>query len=118
MKPQLRSIDTNSAASLQEICSQNRERFGFWVNASVGSDETDGSDDFQIFVCDQAWLDDRNALGEDVKDKYLLIEGGCDGDRLTDSLNAYLSQCVGNDWAEVVAKISKIGIWEFEDYQP
>jgi len=94
------------------------ERFGFWVNASIGSDESDGSDDFQIFMCNQAWLDDRSMAGLVGANKYLLIDGHCDSDGLVESLKSYLTQCAGNDWAEVVAKISRIGIWEFEGYQP
>jgi Immunity protein 8 len=118
MIPQLRRIDTNSAASVDELCSRSPNRFGFWINASIGSDQTDGADDFQIFVCDQAWLDDKNMMGGGGVDRYLLVEGGCERERLVDSLNGYLAQCAGNNWSEVVAKISKIGIWEFAGYQP
>ena len=117
MKPQLERIDTNSASSLQELCADSPENFGFWVNASIGSDETEGSDDFQIFVCSREWLADESRPNAQLPEKYLLVEGGCDSFKLTDSLNAFLAECGGTNWSEVVEKISRIGKWEFEGYQ-
>ena len=117
MKPQLKHIDTNSASSLQELCANSPENFGFWINASIGSDETEGSDDFQFFVCNRGWLEAERKSSSQLPEKYLLVEGGNDSFNLTESLNTFLAECDGTSWTEVVEKISRVGKWEFEGYQ-
>ncbi len=118
MKPHLKRLDTNSGISLDKLCESQPENFGFWINASIGTDETEGADDFQIFVCNREWLEDESRPSGLRVEKYLLIEGSCDSVKLASSLNAFLAECIGASWTDVVAKISKIGAWEFEGYQP
>lgn len=111
MKPQLKRIDTNSASSLDELCARSPRSFGFWVNASIGSEETEGSDDFEVFVCNREWQEDESRPTWQLAEKFLLVDGGCDSAKVMDSLNAYLAECSGGSWTEVVEKISRIGTW-------
>jgi hypothetical protein len=33
-------------------------------------------------------------------------------------ISGYCSRCMGNSWIEVAQKVSRLGHWEFEDYEP
>ncbi len=119
MKPQLKRVDTNSTISLEDACAKDPEKMGFWINAAIGSDETERADDFQIFVCTRQWLDSEHGLdGQKKIKKYLLVDAGCNSVALKEALNSYLSECEGDNWSDLVVKISRIAIWEFDEYRP
>ena len=117
MKARLKRIDTNSEASLESFQPENPECFSCWLNASIGSDEGEGADDFQILVCNRAWLDRQQGSQVDATGQYVLLDGPFDAGLVTQRLEAHLDGCSGDTWVEVVAQISKIGVWEFEGYK-
>lgn len=117
MKAKLKRLDTNSAVSLEKFQPEGAGCFGFWLNASIGSDETDGADDFQILVCNREWLDREKGLQTKNLERYILLDGKYDMPSIIEALTKYLDNCVGTSWTEIVAQISKIGVWEFEGYK-
>jgi hypothetical protein len=117
MKAKLKRIDTNSAVSLEKFRPEDPGCFGFWLNASIGSDETEGADDFQILVCNREWLERERKLQTKNLERYVVLDGEYDMPSIMEALTKYLDGCVGNSWTEIVAQISKIGVWEFEGYK-
>jgi Immunity protein 8 len=115
MKAKLKRIDLNSAVLLEQFRPEDPECFGFWLNASIGSDETEGADDFQILVCNREWLERER--GKKNPERYVLLDGKYDATLIIELLSQHLDSCTGNSWIEVVAQISKIGVWEFEGYK-
>ena len=115
MKASLKRIDTNSAISFESFAPQDPDCFGFWLNASIGSREGDGADDFQIFVCNRAWLARQREAG---MEQYVLLDQPYEAAAVVKVLEACLEACSGDNWPEVVAQVSKIGVWEFQDYRP
>ncbi len=115
VKPRLKRIDTNTSVSFESFAPEDPDCFGIWLNASIWSGDSDGADDFQIFVCNRAWLArQREAKGK----RYILLDQPYRPSVVVDALEAYLKECSGDNWPEVAAKVSKIGVWEFESYRP
>jgi len=115
VKPILKRIDTNTEISFESFAPQDSDCFGVWLNASIGSDEGDGADDFQVFVCNRAWLVRQRAACEE---RYILLDRPYQPDAVVKALEAYLAECSGDNWSDVVAQVSNIGVWEFEGYRP
>lgn len=116
MKPQIKSIDTNSSCSLEDLFLKQQGKFGFWITVSIGEDQMEGADDFQFFVCSRAWLE---GVGSDVQipDRYLLLDDDCDPAGLMSSLNEFLANSAGATWTDVVENICGVGWWEFDGYR-
>lgn len=117
MKARLKRIDTNSTAAFGSFQPEDPECFGIWLNASIGPADGEGADDFQIFVCNPAFLDRPDQPVESVV-RHLVVDGPFDAGRVKRQLEAYVDGCVGESWSELVAQVSKVGVWEFEGYKP
>lgn len=116
MKAILKSLDTNSAVSLDALISEHRDCFGFWLHAAIGPEESPGADDFEIFVCNDAWMENHRGLPTLIPERHLLVDGPSDARDVQAQLESFLEGCVGETWSELVAKVSEIGFWEFEGY--
>jgi hypothetical protein len=117
VKAELRRIDTNSATVFEDFRPEHSECFGFWINASIGSDEGTGADDFQILVCNGDWLAREGVFHRGASERHLLLDGPYDPDAVIEQLKRYLETCVGHGWMDIVDRVSKIGYWEFENYE-
>lgn len=80
-------------------------------------EETAAADNFRFFICNDAWLSCQQVLGIACEARYLLVDGPFDASKVKPRLEALIESCVGDSWDEVVAEVSKVGLWEFEDYQ-
>ena len=116
MKAILKRIDTNSASAFETLLPDDAGGFGFWLNASIGTDESEGADDFQIFVCNPVWLDSHRVLSVEIPDRHLLVDGTFNAGTVRAKLESFLEGCIGEDWLEIARKVSEIGVWEFEGY--
>ncbi|WP_108026769.1 Imm8 family immunity protein [Burkholderia mayonis] len=47
----------------------------------------------------------------------MLIVETYDYDVIKALIERYVARSDGDDWASIAAKLSRIGAWEFEDYQ-
>jgi hypothetical protein len=117
MKARLKHIDAN-ALDFQSFQPEDPECFGFWLNVAVGAAEKDSADDFQVFVCNRAWLERHGGAPPDPSGRHLLLDGTYDTLSARALLEARIDECHGESWAEVVAELSKFGLWEFENYKP
>jgi hypothetical protein len=57
MKAILKNFDLDSRAGPEEFRPDNPQCPGVWPTARIGSDEAVGTEPFQIFACNQAWLE-------------------------------------------------------------
>ena len=95
--------------------------FGFWCEASIGRSDGEGADLFQFCVCTPAWLIEERRRG--LIDEVSLLRGlilvfSYDYEAVVNLVQAYARSCEGKTWGEIAAKLSRVGLWEFEDYQP
>lgn len=123
MKAILKSFSVNSWTGPGEFRPDNPHCFGAWLTAEIGPDEAVGTELFQIFVCNEAWLErgprwipEHGAL--DPRQRYIVVADTYDDGSVKERLEGYLDGCDGRTWKEVVAQVSKIGFSEFEDYRP
>jgi hypothetical protein len=88
--------------------------FASLVQFLVGPDDGPGAESFDTLVCAPEWLRDQAAI---VDDRHHLIVPRYDYDAILRFVEDFLETCEGKDWDEVACKVSRLGHWEFEDYQ-
>ena len=97
---------------------EDEDDFGFLLEATIGSSDTEGGDYFQIFVCTPKWIQKNHQIDDLIWGRHMLIALKYDLNGIQKKVADYCDQCEGKDWTEIALKLSRIGFWEFEDYKP
>ena len=112
---ELYSLDVE--CSLEEFVPEKPDYFELTLRAMFGPVSEDASESFQIQVCTPKWLEARCNGGEIVNGRHTLIVGEFNFTQVRDYLEALGRRCSGSNWLEVSEKLSRYGLWEFEDYR-
>lgn len=94
-----------------------REGTAFCVPLEVdfGPRGEEGQDQFDMLVCNPQWITQRTSAGI-FSGLHYLIMLEFDILQIRSFLQELAEQCVGANWDEVAAKLSKFGRWEFDNY--
>lgn len=103
---------------LQEFVPEQSDYFELTIRAMFGPVSEDASESFQIQVCTPKWLQARCDDGEIVGGRHTLIVAEFNFTQIRDYLDALGKRCCGSNWTEIAEKLSRYGLWEFEDYRP
>lgn len=91
---------------------------GVLVEVSVGTQGSPGEDLFQVMVCTPRWID-QFALGSGpLIGRHFLFVKRWDWTAVREYLTHAFEQEQGDSWADLAARLGRIGKWEFEDYKP
>lgn len=117
MRAQLKHLHSPDI-DLENYWPENEANFGFLLEASIGIEGSDGGDIFQFMVCTPEWLKIKYSEQKSVWGSNKLIVFGYDFDVIRTEIIRYVECCTGEDWVTIARKLSKVGAWEFENYQP
>lgn len=92
--------------------------FAVWARVIVGPANAPGEESLDLTVCSPEWLAACCRDGEMVDGRHHIVVDvqHFDRHRLRGWLQDRVSGVDGRTWAEVGAKLGRIGHWEFEDY--
>ncbi|WP_407321437.1 immunity 8 family protein [Dickeya ananatis] len=92
--------------------------FGSWIRAMIGPDNQDGAESFDILICTPLWLQKELSTNKVLSGKGVLILSEYDYDEIVNFLEKQIATCHSENWSDVALRLSRIGFWEYEDYQP
>jgi len=92
------------------------EPFYLSVTLSIGLKGEKGSDLFVVQVVNSFWLAQETAKGIQVIGRHFIITRDFDYDSLYQKIAAYCEKCTGENWEDVVPRLSRLAEWEYEDY--
>lgn len=115
MKATLKSISSDDY-DLGRYYPENEEIFSLRLLIRIGTADSDGADNFDLFVCTPEWLCKHRWVPELMR--HTLLVRKYDLDEITRTITDYIDQCEGNDWMDIARKLSRVFAWEYEDYQP
>lgn len=92
----------------------------FWlpVQADIGPEGDAASETFALTFGSPRRLTRQCEAGGVVWGRHLLLARRFDRALLQSYLEDRCRTCTGSDWPEIVAKLRRLGEWEFEGYQP
>ena len=117
MQSEVKSIISAEIADFSTYRPRDEKSFSFLLMVAVGPKGKEGEEVFNIQICTPKWLMDNHNLGEMVLGKHKLIVFEFEMQRILDKVKGLFDSCSGKDWDEIAIKLSRIGHWEFEDYQ-
>ncbi|EAN8329608.1 hypothetical protein EOY42_26010 [Salmonella enterica] len=115
MKAILKSI-SNDDHDLDKFYPEDESVFSLWLLLRIGAENSSGADNFDLRVCTPEWLCKNRWLPELMR--HTLLVRKYDLEEIKKTITDYIDQCEGNDWMEIVQKLSRVFAWEYEDYQP
>jgi hypothetical protein len=118
MKPVLKHMHSPDVLDLDSYVPADPTCFGFLLDAMFGPEVGEGEESFSLIVCSPAWLAIKVESQGIVDGRHHLIVKEFDSKQIRSFLETYASSCTGQTWGEVARQLSRLGKWEFEDYQP
>jgi hypothetical protein len=84
----------------------------------AGPDDGPGEESFDLTVCSVAWLEEQVRRDGVVDARHHLIVEWYDWPKVRAYVERFVQRCQGDTWRDVAEQLSRLGYWEFEDYQP
>jgi hypothetical protein len=90
---------------------------GQWIRVLAGPDDGPGEETFDLLVCTPAWLANEVSYNVAIVGRHHLIVENWDAARVRAIVTDLFTREEGKDWHELALRLSRLGHWEFEDYQ-
>lgn len=114
MKAELKRL--HSPDVLELVSYHPTEPFGILVQMMIGPMGEQGEEAFDIFVCSPDWTE-KTITSSNLIDKHTMVMETFSYEAFYKLINDFCQSQTADSWSNLVAKISRIGKWEFADYQ-
>jgi Immunity protein 8 len=116
MKAKLKSWYCPDIDDLSNYSPPQFDNFCMLFTVMVGPAEKEGYESFDIQVCTPKWLECNIKKNGFICGRHFLIVLEFEYESLINKIRNLIESCEGKNWDEVAQKVSRIGYWEFEDY--
>jgi Immunity protein 8 len=119
MKPVIRRLHSPDIHDLENWTPEpgSEHKFGFLLQVLVGPSDGPGEESFDVVVCTPDWLHAKYPQDAVLSGRDHLIVFEYDFARLRDYIASFAESCGGSSWEDIALKLSRLGHWEFDDYQ-
>lgn len=91
--------------------------FGLNVRLMVGENGIEGEESFDLIVCSPDWIKAQYENSGWVWGRHMLILLKYDYELMISQIKKYINSISGESWEDIALQVSRIALWEFEDYQ-
>ena len=116
MKAVLKRLHSPDIHDLENYQPEDPKKFGFLLQAMIGPEGQNGEESFDIEVCTPKWLEETYNDDQVVIGLYHLIVRKYNYQKIVLAIKGFLLDCYGENWNEIVEKVSRLGKWEFDGY--
>lgn len=107
-------IDEN----LEDYIPLEADNFGFNIRLIVGEKDLGGEESVDIFLCTPKWLQNNHLKSDIIIARHYMIVFEFNYERIFNKLKKIINSMIGDNWEQIGVQLSRIGMWEFDDYQP
>jgi hypothetical protein len=100
------------------FCPEDAAHFALAATASIGPAGEDGAVLFQFEVCSPSWLAQGSLPMGFAFQRHTLLLERWDPRLLERAVRDLCRRTDDEGWAEIAGKLSRYGLWEFEDCRP
>ncbi|MHB0935257.1 MAG: immunity 8 family protein [Armatimonadota bacterium] len=118
MKATVKDFYSPDISDLQAFTPSESDCFGFLLQVLVGPENESGEESFGVVVVTPKWLQSQHRVEDIIIGRHYLIVFEYNYQRITEFIASFVSRCSGSSWDEIANKVGRLGMWEFEDYQP
>ena len=117
MKAELKGVHSPDVDDVRKYSPPDPVNFAVLIQALIGPMGEPGAESFNIEVCTPRWLETQLDGEGAIFGRHLLVVRNYDYEAIVKKIERFLDLCTGSDWPEIARKVSRIGLWEFEDYE-
>jgi hypothetical protein len=117
VRPVLKRLHSPDVPELESYSPADPGCFSFLLQAMYGPDGSEGEESFDILVCTPRWLSAEIARRGIIDGRHHLIVNSFDLRQIRSLLEKRARACTSGTWHEAALKLSRLGHWEFEDYE-
>jgi hypothetical protein len=118
MKAELKDMSSSQVESLESFVPDDPASFRLWVTLSIGLEGTDAADDFEALVCSVDSVAAMAAESGVIVGQPLIVAERWDYQQIRQRIEDYCSACQGEEWEDILPMLTRIGLWEFENFDP
>jgi len=101
---------------LEDFRPEDPDDFWFLVQALVGPCGEEGEESLQVIVCTPRYLARRAVTEPVIFGRPLVIVNSANLPEILDAIRAAIEKVEAPTWNQVADRLSRLGIYEFEDY--
>lgn len=117
VRPVLKRLHSPDVLDLESFSPADPTCFSLLLQAMFGPEGISGEESFDIIGCTPAWLAGEVERRGIVNCRHHLVVRRFDLSEIRSFLMEYAKNTAGKTWREAAVKLSRIGMWEFEDYK-
>lgn len=116
MKPKLKAVHSPDAEDLESFEPSHPDNFGLLLQLSIGPEGQDGAESFDVVVCTADWLRDQAVECGIASLRHHILVDRYEWSPIRTFIETSLASIEGDSWSAVGEVVSRLGKWEFEDY--
>jgi hypothetical protein len=118
MRAELKDVFSVEVESLEGFTPDDPTRFMVWVTLSIGVEGTDAADNFRTLICSARSLGAMVAESGVIVGQPLIVADAWDFPLIRQRVEDYCASCQGEEWEDILPMLTRLGLWEFENYDP
>lgn len=91
--------------------------FCLWLTLSIGPEDIEGDNLFQIAVCTLDWLAHQLSRDSTYILRHMMLVNSFDFELISKKLNEIVLNSQRTNWEDTTQILCRYFAWEFEDYQ-
>ncbi|MCO8251929.1 Imm8 family immunity protein [Comamonas thiooxydans] len=91
--------------------------FCVWLNLTIGLENIDGGDLFQVGICTTSWLEHQTLAKDFYIPRHMIIVNEFDYKLIKSTIDEIISSAERPTWEQSLQILCRFFSWEYEDYQ-
>ncbi|HOG50007.1 MAG TPA: Imm8 family immunity protein [Lentisphaeria bacterium] len=110
-------VSSDITEALENYCPIRSDFFSITLQIIVGSINHEGGESFCLEVCTPQYLLENFNRDDMIWGRHYLIVFEYNFPKIRKKIDHYFSAINTESWEKIVEMMSRIGLWEFEDYK-
>jgi hypothetical protein len=98
--------------------SRDADVFGYTLTFSIGPVGQEGADNFEVIVTTPKDLQTEYAGKSPAFLRHCILVDNYNFSQILRLMTNYVNSLEAESWEKLVEKLSRVALWEFEDYRP
>lgn len=116
MKAEIKYSSVGGEKFDESFSPKDKSHFSISLRLILGPKGEEGEESFDITVCSPSWISKNLGDNDVFSGRHHLFIKEYDYQKIITFIDNFVSNCTGENWNELGLKLSRLGYWEFEDY--
>lgn len=116
MRAEIKRFHSPDIFDLEAYSPAENSNFSFLLQVMIGPEGENSEESFSITICSLLWLEKFLDSEKVMFGMNCIIVKEYNYAMIKSKIESFVGNCNGENWIEIANKISRISLWEFENY--